>query len=235
MSAKITVIVPNYNKEQYIGECIKSVKDQTMADFNCIVVDDGSTDSSINVIQKHIQLDDRFQLFCNTNHGIAFSRNFAIKHADTELILPLDSDDYLEQSYLERIVKHFESSPDTTVFYGRWFFVGCNADQMNSHLGNLQYVDYRTLLRGNSIHCSCAFKRKDAIQCGLYDESLSGFEDWEFLIRLLYKDKKVIYDPRISLYYRQCQDARSTKSNKNFLAIQQIIVSKNVDIYREYL
>lgn len=74
---------------------------------------------------------------------------------------------------------------------------------MNVTLGNLHYTDYKTLLRGNSIHCCCAYRRKDAIQCGLFDEKMQGYEDWEFLIRLLYKDKIVVYDPHISLYYRQ--------------------------------
>ena len=235
MSAKITVIVPNYNKEQYIGECLKSVKAQTMTDFDCIIIDDGSTDNSVDAVQELIADDRRFQLFQNTNHGLSFSRNFGIKFADTEFVLPLDSDDYIAEDYLQRIVEHFDKHPETTLFYGKWFFVGHNADQMNANLGNLHYIDYKTLLRGNSIHCCCAYRREDAIQCGLFDEKMQGYEDWEFLIRLLYKDKIVVYDPHVSLYYRQLQNNMSSDCHQTYFQKFSYIVEKNKKIYSEVL
>lgn len=233
--SKITVIVPNYNKSQYIEECIQSIKDQTFKDFECIIVDDGSTDNSKEIIKKLIENDNRFQLFCNTNHGLSFSRNFGIKLANTEFVLPLDSDDYIEKDYIKRIIEYFNQHPETTLFYGKWFFIGYNADYMNFKLGNLHYIDYKTLLRGNSIHCCCAYRKKDAIDCGLFDENMQGYEDWEFLIRLLYKDKIVAYDPHISLYYRQLQNNMSSDCHQTYFQKFNYIVEKNKKIYSEVL
>ena len=233
--SKITVIVPNYNKSQYIEECIQSIKDQTFNDFECIIVDDGSIDNSKEIINKLIENDNRFQLFCNTNHGLSFSRNFGIKNANTEFVLPLDSDDYIEKDYVKRIIEHFNQHPETTLFYGKWFFIGYNADYMNFKLGNLHYIDYKTLLRGNSIHCCCAYRKKNAIDCGLFDENMQGYEDWEFLIRLLYKDKIVAYDPHISLYYRQLQNNMSSDCHQTYFQKFNYIVEKNKKIYNEVL
>ena len=196
-------------------------------------MDDGSTDSSVAKIRKFIEGDNRFRLICNYNHGVAYSRNTGIEAADTEFILPLDSDDYFECTYVERAVKHFEAFPDTTLFYGKWHFIGYNEDEMNARLSSLHYTSYENLLIGNSIHCSCVFRKKDAIERGMYDSTLDGFEDWEFLIRLLYRDRSVTYDPTVSLFYRQLCDARSTTSNQNFGRIRQEIMEKNMSIYKE--
>ena len=59
----------------------------------------------------------------------------------------------------------------------------------------MRYSTYADLLKSNSIHNSCVYRKADAQKCGLYNEQLKGFEDWEFLIRLLYKDKYVAWDP----------------------------------------
>lgn len=232
MSKLATIVIPNYNKAQYVSECIQSVKRQSFSDFDCIIVDDGSTDNSLDAIKRLIADDCRFQLFQNSNHGPSYSRNFAISKADSKYILPLDSDDYIEQTYLERLLKTYFEHPEITLAYGRWQFVGHNADMMNARLGSLHYVGYAALLKGNSIHNCCMYRREDAISCGLYDEAMCGFEDWEFLIRLLYKDKLVAYDPRISLYYRQLEASISTKSNSDYFRKFSYIMHKHSDKYR---
>jgi hypothetical protein len=84
----------------------------------------------------------------------------------------LDSDDYISKDYLERIIKYFTKYPELTLYYGKWYFIGHNANTMNNVLGNLHYTGYCELLKGNSIHCCCAYKRNDAINCGLYDEKM---------------------------------------------------------------
>ena len=233
--SKITVIITNFNKREYIGECIKSVKDQTLSDFKCIIVDDGSIDGSKEVIEQMIADDNRFSAFFNENKGVAEARNFGILMADTEYVMPLDGDDYIEHTYLERIVKFFEALPEYTLYYGKWKFIGFNADYMNARLGNLHYTTYDNLLRSNSIHCSCAYKRQDAIDCGLFDPNLKGYEDWEFLIRLLNGDnKKVFWDSNISLFYRQLKKSRTSDDHANYQQRFNDIMNKNKKIYQEH-
>ena len=230
---KISVIVPNYNKQDYIVQCLQSIKDQTFEDLECIVVDDGSTDNSVKIITEFCNSDNRFKLYCNQNHGLAYSRNFAIQHANGKFILPIDADDWIEQTYVERAMTFFDVHPEFTLFYGKWQFVGYNADMMNARLGNLHYQSYSNLLKSNSIHCSCVYKRNDAIGCGMYDTNMKAYEDWEFLIRLLYNRHLVCYDPHVSLYYRQFEQSMSSYGHQHYQEIFSYIMQKNKTIYEE--
>ena len=232
---KITVIVPNYNYEQFLDECLGSVKKQSLTDFECIIVDDGSKDNSKEVIEKYVKEDKRFKVFYNTNHGLSYSRNFGIQHATSPLILPLDSDDYIEETYLERAVNTFEKFPQITLYYGKWMFLGHNADHLNNKLGNVRYVNYKTHLVGNLVHCSCVYRKEDALKCGLYRTDMQGYEDWDFLIRLLYKEKLVAYDPKVSFFYRKKDDSMINDSNKNYSNIFKTkVYPANKEIYDEY-
>ena len=233
MNIPITVIVPNYNKQDYIIQCLQSIADQTYKDFECIVVDDGSTDSSIKIISQFCSNDNRFKLYLNQNHGLAYSRNFGIQHANGKYILPIDADDWIELTYVERAMKFFDQHPEFTLFYGKWLFTGYNADMMNARLGNLHYQSYATLLRSNSIHCSCVYRRDDAIECGMYDVNMKAYEDWEFLIRLLHNKHLVCYDPHISLYYRQFEQSMSSYGHQHYGEIYNYIMTKNKKIYQE--
>lgn len=231
----LTIIVPNYNNEKYLVETLHSIQNQTFSDFKCIIIDDNSTDNSIDVIKQTINNDSRFQLIQNhENKGVAFSRNLGITTATTKFILPLDADDILEKTYIARALDFFTKYPMYNLYYGRWYFFGYNADYMNQTLGTLHYTHYRRLLSSNQIHCSCVYKREEAIKCGLYDSSLLGYEDWEFLIRLLNEDSLVFYDPNISLYYRQHEKSRSTDDHNHVNAIYNQVILKHINLYKQY-
>lgn len=232
--ANITVIIPNFNKADYIAECIQSVKIQTEQDFKCIIVDDGSTDNSSEIIAHEVNNDLRFTVIYQPNHGLSYSRNIGIKEAETEFVLPLDSDDMIEKTYLERAEKLFSEHPEVTLYYGRWLFFGYNADKMNTLYKDLHYSSYANLLKSNSIHCSCIYRKHDAIECGLFDTTMHGYEDWEFLIRLLHGEKLVAWDPRVSLFYRQLPKSRSTDDHAKYLNYVKLIQEKNSKIYQEY-
>ena len=235
MKIPITVIIPNYNKQDYIIQCLQSIADQTYKDFECIVVDDGSTDNSRYLIDSFCCSDNRFKLICNVNHGLAYSRNYGINAACGEYILPLDSDDYIEHTYLERAMSCFKQHPEITLYYGKWKFIGYNAEMMNQRLGKLHYRDYKTLLISNSIHCSCVYRKKDAVAAGLYDETMKAYEDWEFLIRLLNGGKYVAYDEKDSLFYRQFEHSMSSYGHEHYADICNYIRQKNKKIYDEVL
>ena len=234
MNPQITVIVPNYNKVQYIEECINSLKLQTMQNFECIFVDDGSTDNSKWLVQNLVKDDARFKLFFNNNHGVAYSRNFAIQHASAEFIMPLDSDDNIERTYFDRALEWFARNPQTTLYYGRWFFIGKDYREWNMKYKDLRYSSYADLLKGNSIHNSCVYRKEDAQKCGMYNETLNGFEDWEFLIRLLYKDKIVAWDPQISYYYRRLDSSRNVNDNNKQAERTAAIYNANKQIFDEF-
>ena len=101
MAIKISVIIPVYNIERYIGRCLQSVISQTLSDTEIIVINDGSTDNSLSIIEKYALKDKRIKIVTKKNEGLAFARKTGIENAEGDYILHLDGDDYLENNTLE--------------------------------------------------------------------------------------------------------------------------------------
>lgn len=100
---KVSIIVPVYNTSLYLRECLNSIKNQTLKDIEVIVVDDGSTDSSPAICDEYAVSDERFKVFHNQNQGVSASRNFGIDKADSEFVIFVDSDDWLENDMCENL------------------------------------------------------------------------------------------------------------------------------------
>lgn len=97
---KISVIVPIYNVEKYIGRCLRSIKNQTFKDFEVLLIDDESPDGSAAVAEAFCREDDRFRLFHKKNGGLSDARNYGLERAAGEYISFIDSDDYIHRDFL---------------------------------------------------------------------------------------------------------------------------------------
>lgn len=105
MNPKVSVIVPIYNAEKYLDECIKSIINQTLNDIEIILIDDKSTDHSLNICYAYCEADQRIKVFSNENVGQGIERNFGISQAKGEYIAFLDADDSYEPQMLEILCK----------------------------------------------------------------------------------------------------------------------------------
>ena len=101
---KVSIIVPCYNVEKYIDRCLLSLINQTLKEIEIILINDGSTDRTDEIIQKYLN-DNRIKYFKRTNHGIGNTRNFGLKEATGEYIGFVDSDDYIELNMIELLYK----------------------------------------------------------------------------------------------------------------------------------
>lgn len=98
---RFSIIIPVYNVEMYISKCIESVKEQTLTDFECLIIDDGTKDKSIEKAIEAIGNDERFKIYHKTNGGLSDARNYGIDKATGEYLFFLDSDDYIGNTLLE--------------------------------------------------------------------------------------------------------------------------------------
>lgn len=103
MNNLISVIIPVYNKEDYISDCVNSVLNQTYENYEIIIVDDGSTDNSYDICKDYSNRYKCVRLFHQANNGPAAARNFALQHSSGEYVVFLDADDWLEQDYLYKL------------------------------------------------------------------------------------------------------------------------------------
>ena len=104
-SPTISVIVPVYNAEKYLHRCIDSVLAQTYKDFELLLIDDGSKDSSGTICDEYAAQDARVKVFHKENGGVSSARNVGLDHARGEWIMHLDGDDWIEHDMLERLIQ----------------------------------------------------------------------------------------------------------------------------------
>ena len=108
--AQITVILPVYNVEKYLKQCLDSIVNQTFKDFECLCVNDGSTDNSLSILQEYAQKDKRFKIITQKNGGTSVARNTGIKHTNTKYLTFIDSDDWITENYLEILYNKIEET-----------------------------------------------------------------------------------------------------------------------------
>jgi len=112
MDIKISVIVPVYNTEKYLRQCIESILSQSFADFEFILVDDGSTDSSLAICREYEAKDRRIRVIHQENRGVCAARNAGMDASNGEFLTFVDADDYLTRDALEHMIKGIERGGD---------------------------------------------------------------------------------------------------------------------------
>ena len=124
MDTKISIIIPVYNVEKFLSECLDSILYQTFQNFEIICVDDGSYDNSLNILHKYKSKDNRFIILKQKHSGAGAARNLGIKYAKSKYLQFLDADDCFEPTFLEEMYRHAEKfNADITV---------CSARKINS-------------------------------------------------------------------------------------------------------
>ncbi|MBW4639231.1 MAG: glycosyltransferase family 2 protein [Gloeocapsa sp. UFS-A4-WI-NPMV-4B04] len=207
ISPKVTVVVPAYNVRSYIEDALVSLERQSFDKFEAIVVDDGSTDDTAEVVKPFCERDSRFQLVQKQNGGLSSARNYGIHHACAEYIALLDGDDVYEQDKLAAHVALLDRDRDVGVAYsasrairedGRSTFMYLSGKPITSD-------PLLALLCKNFIgHGSNAvFRRAVFDQVGEFDETLRSSEDVDFWLRVAAKQRwRFDREPRVLCRYR---------------------------------
>lgn len=118
--SKISIIIPAYNAEEYIINCLESISKQTFTDFEVIVVDDGSKDNTANLCTEYTKCDPRFRLIRQANGGVSSARNHGLKKVKGEWVIFIDADDWIESNTLDVLNSHISENID--VVMGGFFF-----------------------------------------------------------------------------------------------------------------
>jgi glycosyltransferase involved in cell wall biosynthesis len=212
-----SVIMPLYNKEAFVLEAVNSVLQQTFADFELLVVDDASTDKSLDMLSEIN--DKRLKIIRNPqNLNLPKTRNVGIAAANGIVLAFLDSDDKWEPTFLEEIYKMYEQFPNEVVYataYYKWFsgsFRGPNA-ALNRENRTQIISDFFEKAVGESPYCSSSFAiRKNAISSlGGYNETVTFGEDIDLCIRLHAK-YSLVFNPKPLAWYRQNEIGQMTMS-----------------------
>jgi len=196
----VSVIIPLYNKERTISNTIESVLNQSYKDFELIIVNDGSTDRSINAVEKF--KDDRIRIINKSNGGVSSARNRGIMEAKSEWIAFLDGDDYWEPSFLSTLIDLKARYPDAGLYTGQYAQVN-NAKEIirldRFPLIDEGYFDLFSYIY--AVHSSSILVNKHVFDiCGFFDENLTHGEDTDMWIRIGLKFKLCYTNSLISYY-----------------------------------
>ena len=112
---KVSIILPVYNVEKYLSQCLDSIVNQTLKDFECICVNDGSPDNSLAILQKYAQKDKRFKIISQENKGLSVARNVGMSNVSTKYLVFVDSDDWLDKNYLQVLYENAKQTDSDIV------------------------------------------------------------------------------------------------------------------------
>ena len=214
-----SIIVPMHNSSQSISLCIDSIKKQSYENFECFLIDDGSTDNTIEICDSLVKGDARFFVIAQKNKGVSAARNRGLERASGDYLVFIDSDDCAETNLLQQLEK---AANGEIIQYGFYAIYGEKKQKKNNckEAFDIMAGDMAVVWR----HAIPAKKTRDL----RFDESLSGGEDYLYLNQALKKVEKV-KSVNECLYNHKFDQKNSIMNNLNFnLLNQQVVATEKV-------
>ncbi len=202
---KVSVIIPTFNRAQFIRRTIDSVLNQTYRDYEIIIIDDGSTDNTKEVVESY---GDKVRYYRQANNGVATARNTGIAKADGEYIAFLDSDDIFLTENLETKISFFESHPNEYWVYSDWQYVDEKGNLLQH--GSQKYNYSHRQLNGSIFNeliyhrnfispCTVVLKKSVFDKIGCFDPQIPSQEEYDLWLRISlkypanYLDQSLVY------------------------------------------
>lgn len=216
---KLSVVIPVYNVEQWIGRCLESVYDQNLneKDFEVIVVDDGTKDNSIKIVEDFAVLKTNIKIIHQENQGLSAARNTGFSHASGDYVWFLDSDDCIEPDTVVALLNHaIEKKMDVLCFGINLMYDDGRKEQFNiSYEEGVKDGPTFITKVGMPPAAWCALYKRDFLQKNNLMFMVGVLhEDQEFTPRAYYLAKRIEYIPTVVYNYAQ-RDGSIMKSNKN--------------------
>ncbi len=238
MNDLVTVVVPNYNNEQYIRKCVESIQEQTYSNLEILIIDDGSTDSSIEIIEEMAESDERIlPVFNDKNLGISANRHKGIMLANGTYITTLDADDYLyDSSKIEREHEIMNASAkDSVLAFSNFILV-------NKTGVPLKQQDDRPVEDGDLFSCilsrTCKtprdfmFTKDQFTESGGFNMALKMYEDWDLKIRMSSR-YRFVYTGIDGIAYRRHQSGLSSVKRHVHYKWLKKIYNANIKLFSE--
>lgn len=243
--ALISIIVPCFNQAQYLPEALQSVLEQTYSNWECIIVNDGSSDQTHEVAQEWLAKDARFKYIQKVNGGLSSARNSGLEISIGDYIQFLDSDDCLSRNKLQISILQIKNPKESNIILTNFkmFSIDCN-DSLTA------YCDLKQeLLTFNNVLYYWDYKFTIPIHCGLFSKSffldfkfpevLKAKEDWIMWLVLFQKVSNIVFIDKVLAFYRT-HDRNMTKDFNHMISnrlkaldyLDKVISQKD---YKEYL
>jgi GT2 family glycosyltransferase len=206
MKPEVSVVIPAYNAAPYIADTLESVLNQTFSDFEVLVIDDGSIDQTVNIIQNYAAQDPRVHLIVSpVNQGVSNARNLGIRKAIGQWVAFLDADDIWLPQKLAMHVHHLSTNPDLGMSFAKVEYMSSSgiksgkAAHMRLKQVKPQHLYYENLTCTPS---NVVARRATLEQVGGFERDLRGFEDMDLCLRISCAGWQVEGLNQVLVYYR---------------------------------
>jgi len=221
---KISFIIPIYNKEKYLDKCLSSVKVQTDHDFECLLVDDGSTDDSAKICEKYTT-DSRFLYVHQENAGVSAARNIGLDRAVGNYIHFLDADDYIDENFVA-LLHPVASDKNADILFFNYKRINFDGTMLEQHIFDEKMINNTssTLLENFVVdllslrHIGFGFNkifRQEFARKLSFNEDLAFNEDRNFLYKAFPTAKRIVYTSLNPYYYVENADAATANFFSN--------------------
>ena len=240
----IAVVIPAYNAERYLMSAIESVLAQTVSDWELVIVNDGSQDSTASIAARHTAQDRRIKLVDQENRGVASARNagFAYLSSKAEYVCFLDADDSLEPAALGLLKKALDYHQHIVAAHGKPRYVDNDGGPAEFPPVHKQVAERSAFVENGIVSCSaaplttfemlivanciitpgaCLIRRSDIDSVGLFDKEMQSCEDWDLWIRLSRRGP-IAYVDEIVVAYRRHPDSVSSNKERHHMAGERV-------------
>lgn len=221
----VTVIIPSYNYADYLPEAIESVLNQTVKAHRIIVIDDGSSDESVNIAKSYKEI----EVVAKENEGVIATKNLGIQMSSTSWTLFLDADDILQSNYIEHLLKEARKQNADVIY--------CDMEYIGSKTGVFRSIEFSIdkLTEGNFIHNSSLINTTLLKNIGGFKPEMhGGYEDWELYLTLAETGSRFAYCRDTFLQYRQHDGAlgRNNSATENADTLLEHAKSLHPQLYQ---
>lgn len=226
----VSVIVPLYNMEAFVAEAVRSVLASSYQNIEVIVVDDGSSDRSAEIVEAIAAQDARVTLLRQENAGPCRARNHAVAASKGAYILPVDADNVLAPQFIADAVAVLTAHPNVKVVRPTMEFIG---DKQG--LWKLPDFSLARLARRNHIDTCALYRREDFDRVGGYCEEIIAREDWDFWISVLKDGGDVVRLPEVGYYYRVRRQSKRIRDRKLKAHVTRVLNQRHAAFFAEQL
>jgi alpha-1,6-rhamnosyltransferase len=234
--SRITVIMPCYNGEEWVADAIESVLNQDCPDFEVILVDDGSTDSTPEIVQRYGD-DRRFKVLRKSNGGVGSARNLGMDHCTGEYFLFLDADDELLPGCLSNMVERLDAHPEAVATFGR-FLIYDEGTGKRFPVNNMfpppdldvpGFVEFM-LKYGMYYRLDAVAYRMSAVKDLRFDTKMTLGQDFKFILEMATRGQHVAHEQYCSVLRRGHDSITRLRSNFTYRCERQTVI----DFYRTH-
>lgn len=219
--------MPAYNAEHYIAETLTSVSSQTLGDWECVIVDDGSSDDTLQIARSFAQADCRFQVMHQANAGCSAARNLGMRAARGEFVCLLDADDLYHPDYLATQAAFIDAHPEFDLYSCNGLILLADGsttpyftDAIHQRVVSFTLEDW---FPSCPVLIMSILRREAAERIGGFREDLRHAEDYDFWLRLMSSGGRHIHNPAVLCTYRRHPGGKSTNRPAEARAVAQLL------------